>query len=79
MVRILKGIIDRFEGNYALVELETGSYIEIEIGRLPKEACEGDVIAISDEITLDEITLDEEESKKRREEIKEITKDFWKD
>ncbi|MHC1684984.1 MAG: DUF3006 domain-containing protein [Clostridiaceae bacterium] len=75
----MKGIIDRFEGNYALVELETGSYIEIKIGRLPKEACEGDVIIISDEDILDEITLDEEESKKRREEIKEITRDFWKD
>lgn len=68
----MKGIIDRFEGKFALVELEDGGFIEIEIAKLPKEACEGDAIIIEEEITLDE-----EETKKRREEIKKIVRNFW--
>lgn len=68
----MKGIIDRFEGNYALVELENGNFSEIEIAKLPKEACEGDVIIIEDEITLDVA-----ESEKRREEIRNVTRNFW--
>lgn len=68
----MKGTIDRFEGNYALVELDSGNFIEIEMNRIPKEACEGDVIIIEEEITLDEI-----ESNIRREEMKKIVRNFW--
>lgn len=36
-------IIDRFEGEYAVVETD-GGMINIERGRLPENAAEGDVI-----------------------------------
>lgn len=68
----MKGIIDRFEGKFALIELEDERFIEIEMVELPKEACEGDVV-----IMEEEITLDEEETKKRREEMKKIVRNFW--
>ena len=44
----MKGIIDRFEANYAVIELEDKSMINIEIKKLPSVAKEGYVININD-------------------------------
>jgi hypothetical protein len=68
----MRGIIDRFEGKYAVVELQDGNLINIDKARLPVGAKEGMVIHISENITIDI-----EETKKRKEEIKELTKDLW--
>ena len=40
-------IIDRFEGNYAVIELENGSFENMPKTRLPANAKEGDCITIS--------------------------------
>lgn len=66
------GIIDRFEGKKAVIEMYSGEVINIDIAELPKEAREGDVIKI-DKV----ITIDEEETKKRRKKVHELTKDMW--
>jgi hypothetical protein len=66
------GIIDRFEGKKAVVEMYSGEIVNIERTELPAEAKEGDVLKI-DKI----ITIDEEETKKRKRKIDEITKDMW--
>lgn len=66
-------IIDRFEGNYAVCEKKDKTIINISLEKLPKEAKEGDVIRIEENI----ISVDIYETKKRREEIEEIVKDIW--
>lgn len=52
-------IIDRFEGDYAVVELENKEMLDIPRAILPEEAKEGDVINISIEET-------ETENRKKR-------------
>ena len=68
----MKGIIDRFEGQYAVVELSDGKMIDIDRSQLPMEAEEGMVIDISKNIIID---LDE--TKRRKEEIEKLTEDLW--
>ena len=56
----MKIIIDRFEGNFAVVEFDEGSgFADIEL--IPPEAREGDVI---------NITIDRDETSLRKENIK---------
>jgi len=59
-----RGIIDRFEGGYAVVELDKGDMINIEIAKLPADVKEGDIIYIEDNgrIIIDHI---ETENRKR--------------
>ncbi|MBW9156062.1 DUF3006 domain-containing protein [Clostridium sp. FP2] len=68
----MKGIIDRFEGNYAVVELQGGKTINIDKRKLPIEAQEGTVIEISESITIDN-----EETLKRKKEIEKLTEGLW--
>ncbi len=55
-------IIDRFEGEYAVVETD-GGMINIERGKLPANAAEGDVI----ELRGGEYIINSEETAERRE------------
>lgn len=66
------GVIDRFEGKMAVIEMYSGEVINIERTQLPAEAKEGDVLKIGETITVDE-----EETKKRRKKVDELTKDIW--
>jgi len=72
-VFILKVIIDRFEGDFAVCEREDRSMIDIEISKIPSKAKEGYVLDISDDI----ITIDLEETERRKRKIEELTKDLW--
>ncbi len=65
----MKFIIDRFEGNYAVVELENKEMINISKKILPEEACEGNVISV---------VIDQEETMKRKKKIKQLMDDLWK-
>ncbi|MBC8062336.1 MAG: DUF3006 domain-containing protein [Clostridiaceae bacterium] len=69
----MKLVIDRFEGAFAVCEKEDVTMIDIKRERLPKTAKEGDVL----DICRDIITIDIEETKKRRERIEALTKDLW--
>lgn len=69
----MKVIIDRFEGNYAVCEEENKKMINIEKIKIPANAREGDVL----KIIGDTITIDITETKKRKKEVEELTKDLW--
>ncbi|MEN1761701.1 DUF3006 domain-containing protein [Anoxynatronum sibiricum] len=66
----MKVIIDRFEDNYAVVELEEGVLINMPKVLLPNLAEEGDVITIE---------IDEEETKRRRNRIEEMMNSLQED
>lgn len=68
----MKGIIDRFEGEYAVVELEDGKMININKIQLPIGVEEGTVIDISECITINSY-----ETLKRKKEIEKLTKNLW--
>lgn len=64
----MKGIVDRFEENYAVVETEDYKYINIDKKKLPSNCKEGDVLIMSS----NGIIIDKEETRKRKEAIEEI-------
>jgi len=70
----MKVIIDRFEGIYAVCEKEDGSMINIEKDKIGKDSKEEDVLLV----TENGITIDEEATRNRKEEIEKLTKDLWK-
>lgn len=67
-------IIDRFEGKYAVCEKQDRTMINIEKSKIPKESKEGDVLNIAG----NEISIDIEETNKRKKEIEKLTRDLWK-
>jgi len=65
----MKVIIDRFEGDYAVVELPNETFIDVPKALFP-EAKEGDVI---------DITVDMEDTEKRKDRIKDLMKELFND
>jgi len=63
-----KLVIDRFEGKYAICEDGDQKYFAIETAELPEGAKEGCVVVISEE---GELSLDLEETERRRQRIAE--------
>ncbi|ERM91437.1 pyruvate kinase [Caldanaerobacter subterraneus subsp. yonseiensis KB-1] len=64
-------IIDRFEGDWAVIEYEDRTF-NFPKELLPKEAKEGDVLKF-------DITIDIEETEKRRKVIEDLAKDLFVD
>lgn len=64
-------IIDRFEGEYALIEMNRKIF-HIPKVLVPKGAKEGDVIKIV-------ITVDKEATEKRKESVAQLANDLFKD
>lgn len=62
--------IDRFEGEFAVVELENQTMANIPICALPSETKEGDIILVK---------IDAAETNSRREHIKKLMNDVWAD
>lgn len=60
--------VDRFEGCYAVCEKDDRTMINIEISKLPEGVNEGCVLVIDGA----KIVIDEEETKKRIEEIERL-------
>ena len=69
----MRVIVDRFEGDFAVCEKEDRSMMDIEKKMMPITTKEGDVLNIIN----DRITLNLEETDKRKKEIEELTKDLW--
>lgn len=63
-----KVVIDRFEGEYAICEDTDQSRFAVETAELPQGAKEGCVLAISED---GEISLDLDETERRRQRIAE--------
>ncbi len=66
------GIIDRFEGQYALVEF-AGTIRSISRRRLPEEAREGDVIVLQGR----KWKVDQEATQERQKYLAELAENLW--
>jgi Ran GTPase-activating protein (RanGAP) involved in mRNA processing and transport len=66
------GVIDRFEGCFAVVELDNKEMVNIEKRRLPEDAKEGDVLNIEEEITINY-----KETENRKKEIEEMVEGLF--
>ncbi|WP_407919241.1 DUF3006 domain-containing protein [Defluviitoga tunisiensis] len=70
---ILKLIVDRFEGNYAVCEKEDGTIMNLGKDRLPKGVKEGDVLILEGK----SIVIDNNATLERKKYIEELMKDMW--
>lgn len=70
----IKGIIDRFEGDIAVVEID-GMTKDYNKALFPKEASVGDVI----EIEGKKVTVFRNETEKLRKEIEDLMNDVWEE
>ncbi|MDW7675751.1 MAG: DUF3006 domain-containing protein [Bacillota bacterium] len=66
----MKVILDRFEGNFAVVEIAAGKTLNMPIELIPHGAKERDTI---------EITINKTDTKKRREKINKLMSELWED
>ncbi|MDQ6600726.1 DUF3006 domain-containing protein [Bacillus salipaludis] len=71
---MVKGIIDRFEGKFAVVEIE-GKTKDFPKSIFPKSATVGDVVEINGE----KVKVLKEETEKLRREIEDLMNDVWED
>lgn len=71
-----KGIIDRFEGNFTLIEMANGHMIMILRQLLPEKADVGDFLIIYDDYR---ILLDEDHTEKRRQEIDALANELFEE
>lgn len=69
----MKVTVDRFEGEYAVCEKEDRTMMNILIKDLPAGVKEGDVLLIE----KDSIIFDNIETKKRKENIKNLMDKLW--
>ncbi|ALC83937.1 MULTISPECIES: DUF3006 domain-containing protein [Bacillus] len=74
MSKVLKGIIDRFEGEIVVVEVE-GVTKDFDKAIFPKEATVGDVV----EIEGNKVRVLKNETEKRRKEVENLMNDVWED
>ncbi|BBW97213.1 DUF3006 domain-containing protein [Geobacillus icigianus] len=71
MKRKVKGIIDRFEGDIAVVEIDKKT-LDLPKTIFPKETDVGNVVII-------EVTIDKKETEKLRKEIEELMNEVFED
>jgi len=69
----MKVIVDRFEGEYAVCEKEDRTMMDISKKNLPTGVKEGDVLIINGDI----ISIDKDETEKRKENIKNLMDKLW--
>lgn len=69
----MKGIIDRFEGDYAVVEFDGRQMKDIPKSELALEAKEGDVIVLF----KGKYHVDQDETQRRKAQIAKLTENMW--
>lgn len=72
-VNRMKLIIDRFEGAFAICEMQDKNMINIERAKLPSEAKEGDMIIK----TSEGYKIDTDATNKKRQHINKRMDDLW--
>lgn len=70
----VKGIIDRFEDNWAVVEID-GETKDFKRAIFPNEAVAGDVVNIEGNV----VTILKDETKRLRQEIEDLMDEVWED
>lgn len=73
-MKCIKGILERIEGDIALIEIN-GKVNEYPKELLPEGVYIGDILMIKE----DSIEVDIEETKKRKEKIKNLMESAWED
>ena len=68
-------IIDRWEGDYAILETDGGEMIDVPRGQIPPDAREGDVLSCQGGL----YRVEEEETRARRARIEEKMRRLWAD
>jgi Protein of unknown function (DUF3006) len=68
-----KGIVDRIEGETAVVECNE-KIVDIPLTRLPKDVKAGDVLVFQEDGSY---TISEEDTKDRKETIKKLMNELW--
>lgn len=71
-----KGIIDRFEGEWAIVEMDDGEFLDIPVETLPPEAEEGNVIYIDSD---GKVIVSIQETYQRRKKIQDLMNKLFED
>lgn len=74
-MKTIRVIIDRFEGPYAVCEKEDRTMMDIKRIDIPMGAKEGYVLKIEENNV---VSIDEDETKKRINNISKLTKNSWK-
>jgi hypothetical protein len=69
----MRVVIDRFEDGYAICETEGKEMLNLERKRLPADAAEGDVLNIEGDM----ISIDFEETNKKKQEIEKLMDELW--
>jgi hypothetical protein len=72
-VKVMKVVLDRFEGEYAICENEAEEMIKIEKCKLPAGVVEGDVLIVDG----DNIIIDRDETQKRKVRIEKLMGELW--
>jgi len=72
---VKKGVIDRFEGDLAVIETDDRQIVHLPREKLPKEAKEGSVV----EIREDRAVVLHRETEERRERIRDLMKGLFED
>ncbi|MFD1708240.1 DUF3006 domain-containing protein [Siminovitchia sediminis] len=70
----MKGIIDRYEGDWVVVEID-GETKDFKKTIFPEEAAVGDVV----EIKGNQVTVLKDETEKLRKEINDLMNEVWED
>lgn len=63
-------IIDRFEGEFAIIELDKGKFVQIPRAILPSEAKEGDVITVH---------IDGKRTADQKSKVEGLLQELWED
>ena len=66
----MKYTIDRFENDFAVVELENQKFVNVPRLAIPKEAKEGDIISVQ---------IDQDVTDKQKKHIQKLMNDVWAD
>lgn len=69
----MKGIIDRFEGDYGIVELEGGTIINVPRNLLPDKAKEGDTLVFDES----NIEIDRTDTDNRAEKVTKLMDELF--
>lgn len=70
----MKAIVDRFENNSVVLELEDGQTIDVQRSRCPLLVKVGDTVYVAED---DTISVDEAETSRRKKEIEALAEDLF--
>ncbi len=71
----MRGTVDRFEDNIAVIELDNGDYTDINLSNLPSDICVGDILEIED----NNFSINREETVQRKNNIQSLMDELFED